>query len=449
MNDARIIPAKKLTVRVFALFFVFHKLFIAYDVHAALTWKAVSAGAFHTCAVAVDGTAWCWGRNDSGQIGTGSRFGSDSCLKNSSWLACSPKPVRVSGIKNAVMVAAGYAHSCALLADGTIKCWGENNAGQLGDFTYTGLETCGQIYKEGYPCSTTPVRVTGISTATAITAGRDFTCALLKNGSVWCWGRNDSGQIGNGIKNGPEHCNFLKSSTSVKQQKYNDSCSTVAVPVFGVSSAVQISAGENHTCALLSDGQIKCWGDNRSGQLGDKMVKDFSAAPVLVFGVMRATGIAAGFAHTCATLWDGRVKCWGKNNEGQFGDGTKKDSAIPVEVRQLFSATAISAGVYHTCALISGGAVKCWGKNESGQLGTGLSADTLLPLAVTNVGDVVSVSSGWYHTCAVSSDGSLKCWGKNDFGQVGTGSKYNSQLCGAHPATFACVMIPFAVTASF
>lgn len=437
-------------VQAFALLFALHKLFIAADVLAAsLAWTAVSAGAFHTCAVAVDGAAWCWGRNDSGQIGTGSRFGPDSCLKNSSWLACSPKPVRVSGIKNAVTVAAGYAHSCALLADGTIKCWGKNDAGQLGDFTYVGLETCGQSYKEGYPCSTTPVSVTGISTATAITAGRDFTCALLKNGAVWCWGRNDKGQLGNAMKNGPEHCSFLKSSTGMKQQKYNDSCSTVAVPVFGVSSAAQISSGADHACAALSDGQIKCWGDNRSGQLGDKMAKDFSAVPVLVFGVMRATGIAAGFAHTCALEWDGRTKCWGANHEGQFGDGTKKDAFAPSDVKQVYSASAVSAGVYHTCAVISGGALKCWGENESGQLGTGLRSDSLFPLSVTNIGDVVSVSSGWYHTCAVSSDGNLKCWGKNDFGQVGTGSKYNSQLCGAHPVTFACVTVPFSVSASF
>lgn len=425
-------------------FFPFHD---AYG--ASMSWTQVSAGAFHTCAVAGDGTVWCWGRNDSGQLGTGSRFGPDSCLKSPSWLACSPKPVRVSGIKNAVMVAAGYAHSCAILSDGTIKCWGRNDWGQLGDFTFAGLETCGKTYQESYPCSTSPVSVTNIRAATVIAAGHGHTCALLKNGTVWCWGRNDKGQLGNAMKNGPEHCGFLKSSTNMKKQKYNDSCSTVAVPVFGVSSAAQISSGTDHACAALSDGFVKCWGDNQSGQLGDKTIKNFSAVAVSVFGILRPTSIAAGFSHTCALQWDGRVKCWGANKEGQFGDGTKKDSALPVEVKQLFSATAISAGVYHTCAALSGGGLSCWGGNESGQLGTGLRSDSLFPLSATNVSDIIALSSGWYHTCAVSSDGSLKCWGKNDFGQVGTGAKYNSQLCGTHPATFSCVLVPFAVTASF
>ena len=198
------------------------------------------------------------------------------------------------------------------------------------------------------------------------------------------------------------------------------------------SPSTNITAGDSHTCALISDGTVTCWGNNYSGQLGDGSNTD-SHVPVAVTGGAltnkTVTDITAGGGHTCALISDGTVTCWGNNGAGQLGDGSNTDSNVPVAVAggALTNKTVIdiTAGGNHTCALISDGTVTCWGWNGYGQLGDGSNTARNVPVAVTGGAltnkTVTQITAGDYHTCALISDGTVTCWGKNSAGQLGTG----------------------------
>jgi alpha-tubulin suppressor-like RCC1 family protein len=336
----------------------------------------ISAGHYHSCAIHTDGTVKCWGHNGHGQLGNGSTISSSA-------------PVTVTDISDAISVAAGYYHTCATLSNGQIKCWGMNQYGQLGDGTKTG--------------SSVPITVTGISDVVSVAAGSSFTCATLSDGQVKCWGYNSYGQLGNG------------STTD----------SSVPVTVTGISNAVSVAAGNSHTCVSLSDGQVKCWGGNVYGQLGNGSKTD-SLAPVNVAGISNAVSVAASIYHTCAVLSDGQVKCWGSNSSGQFGDGTTTDSLAPVNVTGISNAVSVAVGSNSTCASLSDGNVKCWGGNFYGQLGSGSTSNSSVPVAVTGISDATSVAASIYHTCASLSDGQFKCWGNNAYGQLGDGTTTDS-----------------------
>ncbi len=348
------------------------------------TATAVDAGSFHACALLGDGAVRCWGLNDSGQLGDGTRTNSST-------------PVAVAGIMGAAAVTGGGFHSCVRFPDGTLECWGRNDSGQLGDPTTTA------------DISATPVRVSGITTATAVTAGGFHTCALLQDGTVRCWGQNDSGQLGNGTV-------LMNSSTPVR--------------VSGITTAVAISAGGWHTCALLQDGTVRCWGRNEDGQLGNGAVitspptPSPTPTPVTVTGITTAVAIEAGIFHTCALLQDGTVRCWGRNSDGQLGDGTRTNSSTPVTVSQI-TAAALAPGAEHTCALLQGGTVRCWGDNNFGQLGNGSAIGmvaTTPSAAVTGITTATAVTSGAVHSCALLQDGTVRCWGQNSDGRLGNGT---------------------------
>jgi alpha-tubulin suppressor-like RCC1 family protein len=293
-----------------------------------------------TCAVLSTGAAKCWGGNGSGQLGDGT-------------ITDRTTPIDVSGLSSGVSaISVGNRFTCAVLSTGAAKCWGGNGSGQLGDGTITDR--------------TTPVAVSGLSSGvSAIATGSNHTCALLNTGAVKCWGQNSNGVLGDGTT----------------------TWSNFPVNVSGLSSGVSaISAGGQHTCALLSTGGVKCWGTNSSGQIGDGTITN-SSTPVNVSGLSSGvTAISTGFSSSCALLSTGAVKCWGGNGSGQLGDGTTTDRSTPIDVSGLSSGVrAISAGYGNTCALLGGGVVKCWGSNYIGQLGDGTTTQRLTPTAVVGL----------------------------------------------------------------
>lgn len=333
---------------------------------------AVAAGGDHTCALTDGGVVKCWGDNDGGQLGAGGLLGLGSGITH---------------------VSAGSEGTCAVTSAGAAKCWGQNRFGQLGDGTTTDRAT--------------PVNVVGLGTGvTSIETFAFTTCALRTTGGVSCWGRNDHGQLGDGTTTG----------------------SAVPVDVLGLSSDVSsISVGGGHACALTTQGAVKCWGFNDIGQVGDGSTVD-QMMPANVNGLGSGViSIAAGGQHTCAVMASGGVKCWGQNSHGQLGNGVTSGldaNPEPVGVLGLTSGVAaIDLGGRHTCAITTVGGAKCWGDNESGQLGDGTTTSRSAPVDVVGLDTgVAALQAGGLHTCAVTTAGGAMCWGLNNAGQLGDGT---------------------------
>jgi alpha-tubulin suppressor-like RCC1 family protein len=284
-------------------------------------------------------------------------------------------------------LAGGGYHSCQALGPGTVRCWGDNEFGQIGDGTTTERHT--------------PVQVTGIGKAVSIATGNYFSCALLAGGAVKCWGRNEYGQIGD--------------NTTA------DRSTPVSVLNLG-APAVAIAAGEDHACALIVGGKLKCWGYNGSGTLGDDTVTN-SSTPVFVHKLSHVVDVDAGDFHTCATKADGTEWCWGYNNYGQLGNGTTTDSLVPTQVVGVKHALATALGDYTSCALNQARKVICWGYGGYGARGDGTTTETkTMPGPVSALSNVAKLAYGYFNGCAVVKSGSELCWGRNSEGQVGDGS---------------------------
>ena len=375
------------------------------------TSLVVSAAAY-TCGLATDGRAYCWGLNGLGQLGDGTTINRSA-------------PVAVSGGRTFISLAAGAEHTCGLLAGGAAYCWGENVAGQLGDGT-----------NERHSL---PVAVSGGRTFTNLATGSSssHTCGLEPSGAAYCWGYNRHYELGDSTR------------------------SDRNVPVAGGGGMMFTSlvAGGTHNCGLDQGGIALCWGGYEQGQLGEGSANENppygKSTPVAVSGRITFTSLVAGGGHTCGLGSNGIAYCWGRNVEGQLGDGTTTQrtvptavdvSAIPVPTPVPTATptatatvsptpgtpatgkpfTSLAAGHGHTCGLTSGGTAYCWGSNWAGQLGDGTSGtDRTSPVAVSGGLTFTSLVAGSIHTCGLTSGGSAYCWGNNQYGQLGDGTITN------------------------
>jgi len=346
---------------------------------------SVSAGDYHTCAIGAYSGLKCFGSNENGQLGIGET------------VEMKEIPTPVKDILEVIQVATGWYHTCALVFNGNVWCWGEGVYGQMGN---------GSTDVNNY----SPLLVPTLSNIKAISARGMHTCALTNTGGVKCWGWNEYGQVGNGTYDSPI---------------------TEPVDVVGLDAGVKaIAVGGEHSCALLDSGTVNCWGLNSNGQLGNDSTA-WSNEPVEVIGISNVSQIALGDEHSCALLSDGIVKCWGWNGYGQLGDGTYEDRWVPTPVLGApvsgiwLKAKAIALGDDHSCALISDGTVKCWGYNYYGGLGDGTLENRNIPVEVLNLSGVKALTAGQYHTCGLLSSGVIKCWGGNEYGQLGDGTTQN------------------------
>ncbi len=344
--------------------------------------KSITAGFDHSCGLLSNGSAMCWGRNNNGQIGDGST-------------TQRVNPTFVNSTEPFISIIAGGFHTCGLLINGGVKCWGSNNRGQIGNGSSS--DTVNNV---------NPTLINSTESFVSITADGLRTCSLLSNGSAMCWGLNTNGQVGDG---------------TIGLRKLNPTFVNSTEPF------ISITAGDLHTCGLLSNGSAMCWGDNENGQIGNGS----SSAPVnnvnptFVNSIESFVSITAGDSHTCGLLNNGSVMCWGSNFYGQIGNGSSSltvDNLNPTFVNTSKSFVSIIADGLHTCGLLSNESAMCWGYNVHGQIGDGSTINRNNPVFVNPTESFVSITAGSFHTCGVLNNGSSMCWGQNDFGQIGNGS---------------------------
>lgn len=334
---------------------------------------------------ATDYSAYGWGMNNRGEVGTGSNL---NAVK---------QPMPITALHFVTAMAGGERHSLALLANGTVYAWGFNGHGQIGD--------------EGATNVRTPLLVENLQDVKAIAAGGNHSLALLANGTVMAWGDDEHGQLGNG--------------------KTTDS--EVPVPVKNLTNAVAIAAGEEDSMALLENGTVMTWGDDSAGELGTGGAQSLSDVPVEVRGLSGVKAIAAGGSFDLALLENGTVVAWGDDGHDQLGNqgvletGFESESEeegvispSPVPVEGLTGVKAIAAGSTHALALLDGGTVMAWGDDGEGELGNGAIEDKNdTPAPVTGLSHVTQISAGNQDSIALLESGNLAAWGSNTFGQLG------------------------------
>ena len=389
---------------------------------------SIAGGNGHACVGLPSGKVQCWGTNNYGQLGNKSN-------------KASSRPVYVvnrkgTQLKDVIQVSGGGNTTCALFRNKAVQCWGDNSFGALGNNSTKNSSRAVSVLRD---TAMPAIRLSGIE---QIATGTNYSCALLSNHRVKCWGANDSGQLGIGSDDGLAHRTPVYVQTSEQD----------STPLEGVT---QIAAGGKTTCAVLLDKTVKCWGSNDSGQIGTgSMNRTEYAGPVHVHAtrsgktlLAHVQKVAVGHNHTCSLLEGGKVKCWGTNRGSTLTsnvyDSSFKTVPNPVFVSEsksdftpLSNVIDISAGKEHTCGVLSDKRLKCWGRQWSGQLGHGSRSKSSYPRHVVTSGknknpleDVVSVYAHDGYTCALLSSNEVKCWGD------GTDSRLGPKFSGTYSSS--------------
>jgi len=346
---------------------------------------SVGGGNRHSLALMNNGTVRAWGSNTDGALGVGAP--TDNSLV----------PIAIGGLTGVSAISAGDGLSLALMNDGTMKGWGENFFGATGSG-----DNVTPVY--------TPVNVVNLTNVKAISAGGYYSIAVKNDGTVWAWGSGEWGQLGINTVDIP---------------------SVIPVQVQGpggvgfLNNMVAISASQNHILALKNDGTVWAWGLNDLGQIGNVLAPTNALVPFQVQGpggvgfLNNVSAISAGEVHSLALLSDGTVRAWGNNDSGQLGDGSTSNRLTPVQVSGLSNVLAISAGGHFSVALKSDGTVWAWGSGQNGRIGDGSTTNRLTPVQASGLTNVLAISAAQDHTLALKNDGTVWAWGFNGFGQVG------------------------------
>lgn len=357
-------------------------------------WQTVHAAGSHACARKTDGSLWCWGSNDAGQRGDGTNAA-----------ALTLGQVGAAGEWTDFDVGEEFrgnpdGHTCALKSDGTLWCWGMNFRGQLGDGTNTNRFS--------------PTQVGAANDWVDVEAGSSMTCARKSDRSLWCWGMSHLGRLGIG-----PHGNMAY----VQPVRVGTDLDWVAVSASGAS-----------VCAIKANGTLHCWGNNAACQLGQggqcgTGVDETRNVPTQVGSATTWKKVAASHHHTCALQTDGSLWCWGENRWGAVGVGaTPTMVRTPARVGADTDWADITAGYLATCAVKTNGTRWCWGLGTSALLGDGSTATLTVPTQVDTGTDWASVASGATHACGTRTTGALFCWGENAHGQVGDGTQVGPVL---------------------
>ena len=335
---------------------------------------AVTTGGTQTCSLRDDGSVQCWGRNNWGQFGNGSTAGTRA-----------PAAAATTAGDWRELSTSGSA-TCGIRENGSLWCWGLNQYGQLGDGTRTNRKS--------------PARVGTSTKWTDVSVGWAHTCAVRQNGTAWCWGYNKVGQLGD-------------DTTKVRTKPRK-----VVGDVGRWSSVV---AGGFFSCGTTRDGKAWCWGANAFGQLGNG-TRAGSRTPTAVGFTSDWAEVDASWYSACGLKTTGELRCWGLNEQGQLGDGTRVNRVHPALAGGGAAYRDFSVGEAHVCGIGTDYALRCWGDNTYGQLGAGAPALARQPVTPVQGDGWYSVAAGWLHTCGVRQDGTTWCWGNNEYGQVGDGT---------------------------
>jgi alpha-tubulin suppressor-like RCC1 family protein len=350
----------------------------------AVTFAAtqVQLGASHTCATYADRSLRCWGRNDAGQLGIG---GTDDALV----------PTLVPDVSDVTSISLGERHTCVTRANGETWCWGANDHGQLGTGAADAVPHDRPALTLGAP-------------AERVHAGRSHTCIETQASTIECFGANDYGQLGDGTSE----------------------ARAVPTPVSGLKEVLALATGGgDHTCAVATDDggarRVYCWGRNDAGQTGQPLATSSSRQPTIVEGALAPNALSIGRSHSCASTDDGALLCWGANDRGQLGDGSFAARIAPRPVNDVTDVTDLgSMGAAHSCSL-SDGIAQCWGSNQFGQLGSGdVGGQRALPARVAGE-DWSELATNGEHVCGIR-DGDVLCFGRNDAGQLGLGHRIDT-----------------------